>query len=310
MEYKSVFDFLKDEDDFQDIYKDCKSMERQIIFESFDMSFVKGRTICEKLIKKFAKRDSRTAFLFSEKKDDGTPVIPHLSKLLWNCKHKNVVERDIIKKYYDIKEFGDAGAHGDNVDRFDINDGKTVHKLVFDITLNGYNEFNYPKDVLYFYGLDNIDYKIETSPEDREEELDSLHLNEVNPENIKESYESKKIFLTIDSFKKCVDKYIDKFNEKEEFIKDLENYRYVNDENINDLLYNVEEDIKNQIKDDAAKLSHDKSDMIIETLNELTGDLTFEEMNEMIVSAEDDDPKGNLQFYKSIINRFSKKSFI
>ena len=205
MEYKSVFDFLKDDEDFLDIYKDCKSMERQIILESFDMSFVKGRTVCEKLIKKFAKRDSRTSFLFSERKDDGTLKIPHLSKLLWNCKHKNIVERDVINKYYDIKKLGDAGAHGDNVDRFDITDSKTVHKLVFDITLNAYNEFSYPKDVLYFYGLDKIEYTIETSPEDREEELNNLHLNEVSPKNIKESYESKKIFLTIDSFKKCVD---------------------------------------------------------------------------------------------------------
>ena len=300
MEYKSVFDFLKGDEGFHEIYKDCKSMEKEIISESFDLSFVKGRNVCEKLIKKFAKNDSRTAFLFSQKKDDGSPYIPNLAKVLWNCSQKRVLERKLLDKYYKIKKYGDAGAHGDNVDDYDITDCKLVHKLVFDIALHGYNEFCYPKDVSYFYDLDKFDYTIEISPEDREEELKNLHLNEVVPENIKESYKSKKIFLTIDSFKECVSEYLDEFEKKEEFLSDLENCRYVNDENINDLLYNVKEDIKSKIKDDAKRLSQEKSDKIIETLNELTEDLTFEEINEMVISAKDDNQREIYSFIKAL----------
>lgn len=300
MEYESVFDFLKDEEEFNDIYKDCKSMERQIILESYDLSFVKGRNVCEKLINKFAKNDSRTTHMFSQKKRDGTDYFPNLAKVLRECKYKKIISRNLLDKYYIIKEYGDAAAHGDDVDKFDISDCQRVHKLVFDITLNGYNEFNYPKDITYFYNLDKFDYTIEISPEEREEELKNLHQNEVAVENIKESYKFKKIFLTRDSFKEFISNYLDEFENKEDFLNDLENYHYVNDENINDILYNVDDDLKTRIKEDAKKLSQEKSDKIIEALNELNDDLTFEEINEMIISTKDNNRREIYKFIKAL----------
>ena len=66
------------------------------------------------------------------------------------------------------------------------------------------------------------------------------------------------------------------------------------------MLYNVDDELKNQIKEDAAKLSQEKSDKIIETLNEITGDLTFEEMNEMIVSTEDNSQREIYSFIKAL----------
>ena len=85
MEYKSVFDFLKEEDDFQEVYEQCKKMEREIVLESYDLSFVKGRTVCEKLINKFARNDSRVSKVYSKKKDNGDPYIPGLAELLRLC---------------------------------------------------------------------------------------------------------------------------------------------------------------------------------------------------------------------------------
>lgn len=300
MEYKSVFDFLKEEDDFQEVYEQCKKMEREIVLESYDLSFVKGRTVCEKLINKFARNDSRVSYLYSKKKDNGDPYIPGLGELLKHCKKKNVVERNIIDKYYKIKKFGDAGAHGDNSDEYDITDCKRVHKLVFDITLHCHNEFEYPKNVSYFYGLDKFDYSIEVSPEEREEQLNEIHQNEVNPENLKDSFSSKKIFLTIESFKDIINNYAEKIENGAEFFKDLENYRYVNDETINDILYNVDDELKNDILNDAKRLSNENSDIIIETLNELNEDLTFKDINEMITSASDDNQRDVYKYIKAL----------
>ena len=306
MEYESVFDFLKDGEDFKDIYKDCKSMERQMILESYDLSFVKGRNVCEKLINKIAKNNSKMSYLFSRKKRNGEPFVPGLAEVLGDCSDKRIISRNISNKYYTIKEYGDAGAHGDNVDKYDVSDCQRVHKLVFEIALNGYNEFNYPKDITYFYGLDKFDYTIEISPEDREEELNNLHQNEVAIENIKEYYKYKKIFLTIGSFKECISNYLDEIEKKEEFLEDLANYSYVNDENINDILYNIDDEIKTRIKDDAKRLSQEKSDKIIEALNELNGDLTFEEINEKIILAKDNNQREIYKFIKALSSDLAK----
>lgn len=298
MEYESVFDFLKDEDNFLDVYTQCKKMEKEIILESYDLSFVKGRTVCEKLINKFARRDSRVSYIYSQKKENGDPYIPGLAKLLKLCKRNKVVNRNVIDKYYDIKNYGDAGAHGDESDRYDITDCQKVHKLVFDITLHCFNEFNYPKNVNYFFGLDKFDYSIEISPEEREEQLNELHQNEVVPENLKNAFLSKKIFLTIESFKDLIYNYENEIEDYDDFFNDLSNYRYVNDENINDILYNFEDELKSDILSDAQKLSYEKSDKIIETLNEINDDLTFKDINEMIISSNDDNQRDIYKFIK------------
>ena len=300
MEYKSVFDFLKEEDSFSDVYRQCKKMEKEIVLQSYDLSFVKGRTVCEKLINKFARNDSRVSYIYSKKKDNGEPYIPGLSKLLWLCKRKNVVNRNIIDKYYDIKEYGDAGAHGDESDNYDITDCQKVHKLVFDITLHCYNEFNYPKNVSYFYGLDKFDYSIEISPEEREEQLNELHQNEVNPENLKDSFISKKIFLTIESFRDLMNHYLDKIEDSEEFFNDLKNYRYVTEETIKDILYNFDDDVKEEIINESKRVSQENSDKIIETLNELHEDLSFKDINELITSSSDDDKRSIFKYIKAL----------
>ena len=298
MEYESVFDFLKDDESFYDIYNHCKSMEKEIILESYDLSLVKGRTVCEKLIKKIAKNDSRVSYIFSKKKRNGKQYNPGLAEVLGECSDKKILKRNLINKYYDIKKYGDAGAHGDDSDKYDITDCKKVHKWVFDIAINCYNEFNYPKEITYFYGLDKFNYSIEITPEEREEDLVNLHQNEVVPENIKKSYETKKIFLTVDSFKECLSNYIGKLDNIEDLFFELnDDYRYINDENINDILYNVDDELKNKIKTDAERFSQLKSDKIIETLNELNDDLTFKDINEMIISASDNNQR---EVYKVI----------
>ena len=300
MEYKSVFDFLKEDNNFHDVYKQCKGMEREIVLESYDLSFVKGRSVCEKLINKFARSDSRVSPIFSKKKRNGKPYIPGLAELLGLCSDNKVVKRHILNKYYDIKKYGDAGAHGDDSDKFDITDCQKVHKMVFDITLHCYNEFNYPKDISYFYDLDKFEYSIEISPEEREEQLNEIHQNEVSPKNLKESFNNKKIFLTLENFKDLIFNYSDKIDEFEEFFNDLDEYRYVNDENINDILYNFDDDLKSDVLNDTQRLSNENSDRIIETLNELNGDLTFRDINEMITSSSDNNKRDIYKYIKAL----------
>ena len=101
MKYKSVFDFLKDEDTFKDVYKHCKGMEKEIITESYYNSFVEGRKVCEKLIKKFAKSNSKISPIFNRKRN-GKPYPPGLSKLLWLCDINNVLKHDVLNKYYNV----------------------------------------------------------------------------------------------------------------------------------------------------------------------------------------------------------------
>lgn len=306
MRYISVFDFLKEDDGFYDVYRDCLSMEKQMIYESFDMSYVKGRTICEKLIRKIAKSNPKVSYLFSRKKKDGKPFIPGLAETLGACSDKRIISRKTGNKYYQIKKVGDAGAHGECIDEYNLNYSKKIHKMVFDITMECYNEFNYPIKVPYFYGLDENN-KIENTPENRQEELNDLHLKEVAPDNTKEYYEFKKIFLTIGSFKECVSKYIDKFDKKEDFFNGLEKYHSINDENIDEILSDVEMGLKTKIKADVERLSHEISEKITETLNGLSADLTFEELNEMIDSAEDNDKREIYIFIRELSMDISRK---
>lgn len=300
MAYTSVFDFLNEDNEFSDVYKHCTRMEKHIILESFDSSLFHGRIACEKLIKKIAKNDSRASYLFSQKNNDGSPIIPGLAKMLGACRKNKIVNKNLLKKYEVVKKYGDSCAHGDDSDQYDISDCKRVHKLLFDLSLECYNDFNFPKDVSYYYDLDKFTYTIEISPEERDDELKNLHQNEVSTENIKELYKLKKIFLTVESFKELMAEYDVELENKDEFYSDLDNYRYINDENINDVLYNFEDDLKESIITSARQLSYDKSDKIIETLNELNKDLTFDEINEMVISAEDDNQRDIYTFVKAL----------
>lgn len=302
---KSVFDFLKDDDEFYDIYKCCRDMEKAIIFKTIDTTFFKGRKVCENLIKKIAKNNPKVSYLFSSDKHNGKSHGPEFSKILGACRDKKVISRNIINKFYEIKKLGNVGAHELNVDKYDMTHCKNFHKMVFDITVDCYNKFNYPKNVSYYYGLDKVHYKIEYMSDDRKEDLNDLRVDEVDIENIEEYYKSNDIFLLVNSFKRLASKYID-INENEEFFNELEKYTNINDENIDEVLSDVEEEVRSKIKVGIEKFSQDKSNKIIETLNELNNDLTFGEINELIASANDEDKREIYRLIKEISSILAK----
>lgn len=302
--YKSVFDFLKDDDEFYDIYRCCREMENEILIKSIDMTFVKGRKVCENLIKKIAKNNPKLSYLFSSDEHNGKSHGPEFYKILAACRDKKVINRNIINKFYEIKKLGNVGAHKINVDKYKIH-CKKFHKMIFDITLDCYNEFNYPKNVSYYYGLDKIHYAIKTTSDDRKEDLNDLRVNEVDPDNVEEYYKSNNVFLLINSFKRLASKYID-INENEEFFNELEKYSKINDDNIDDVLSDVEEEVRSKIKVGVEKFSQDNSNNIIETLNELNNDLTFREINELIASANDEDKREIYSLIKEISSDLAK----
>ena len=310
MEYKSIFDFLKDDEKFDDIYEKCIEVEKSIIQKSSNAIFILGRSVSEDLIKLIVKDNPTLSRRFFKKNPDGSMPLVSLHSMINACKDKKLISRSIYDKYHKIKKWGNATVHGDNTDDF-INEFEKEHKMLFDISLHCYNKFNYTKDIQYEYYLDNYDFKIETYEEQRLKQINSIHFTEVNQENLIESFESKNIFIPIKFFNNILNKYSDKLNDKDKFEKDLKEYEYIDDENLNIILDYFDESIKDDLINDIHDLHDDLSKDTLKTLNNLNKEeLTFKELNFLIDNSEDENQKQIYSYIKSLADDLVKNHII
>ena len=184
MAYKSIFDYLKEDSQFKNIHSKCIEMEKAIMEEAYGLTLISGRVISELLIKIFVKHDKKLSKKYFRKKDDGNNYHPKFFDMLIDCQNKKILEKEIIDKYFILKRYGDPNAHGESSENYSIADLKKVHSLVFELSLNCFNEFNIKKNISYEYRLDQYEKKLLTTLKEREEQIKSIRSDEVSKDNL------------------------------------------------------------------------------------------------------------------------------
>ena len=300
MEFDSIFDFLKNDNDFIQAYNMCISMEKSLIGKSYNESLILSRTAAELLMKLMIENSEfRMDFFekdendFYKRRKDGSYIYITFSNMIDKCKDYGLIGKKIKSRFDYIRKVGNSNVHGDELANYGIKDCQKAHKNLFLIALYVYNEITHiNENIKYEYTLDNYDVRIEISPQDRENQLNNVRFEEVNKDNLISSYSSKQLFIPINSFKTIYEKYEDEILDRDKFIKDLEDFEYVSYDNLNLILKYFDESATADIIVDIRNLHDEISRNLFKTLDDLNKtDLSFEEINSLIDESKDSNQK-------------------
>lgn len=294
MEYKSVFDFLKNDERFDDVYKRCIEMEKSIIDQSDYAPFTLGRSASEAVITIVAKNNPELYNRFFKYDDDYS-----FSELLHACKNKNLISGRLFEKYKKLKNWGNSTVHVDEdvdfLDKF-----KKDHRYLFDVSKHCYNLFH-DDELIYEYYLDNYDYRIETYEEQRNHQIETVRFNEVSSENLMESFKLKNIFIPKIFIDSVIDQFKDNIIDKTIFDNDIKDFEYVDDENLESFLEYFDDSIRNDVEKSLQELYDELSKNVLKTLNGLKkSDFTFNELNSFIRDSDDSNQKQIFIYIKSL----------
>lgn len=300
MVYESIFDFLKDDERFLQIYRMCIIVEKAIISNDYNASLILSRVASE-LIMKLIVDDSEFRMDFFKKDrfgntiilDDGSNEFISLKKMIEKSNDFGIIGTNVEGRYTYIRKVGNSNIHGQGLANYGINDSKKAHKHLFFISLHGYNRLNDDNlQLKYEDRLGNYDFKIEIAPEERENQVAHTRFEEISKDNIISSIQSKQIFIPIKSFKGIYEKYDENILNKDKFINDLDNFDHVGLDNLDLILSYFDESVSSDLVVDIHNL-HDKiSNNVLKALDELNkSDLTFEEINSLIDEASDSNQK-------------------
>ena len=299
MIYESIFDFLKVDDRFLQVYNMCVSMEKSIISNSYNASLILSRTASE-LIMKLLINNSDYLFDFYKKDRFGNPKLNKkgeyeyisLSEMIEKAREYNLIGSNVEDRYKDIRTVGNSNVHGDGLANYGFIDSEKAHKHLFFISQHGYNKLNDDHVQLQYENiLGNYEF-IEVSPQERENQVDNIRFEEVSKENLISSYQSKQIFIPIKSFKNIYEKYEDNIKDKDKFFNDLDSFEIISFENLDLIVNYFDESVVSDIVVDIHRLHDEISSNVFKTLDELNkSNLTFEELNSLIEESSDQHQK-------------------
>ena len=300
MEYKSIFDFMKNDERFDDVYKRCIEMEKSIINRSDYTPFILGRSASEALITIVAKNNPDLNNKFFKNDDDVS-----FGELIYSCRDKGLISGRIQKKYKKLKNWGNDTVHPNNEVDF-LNEYKKDHRYLFDVSKHCYNIFH-DDELVYEYYLDDYDFKIETYEEERSHQINNVRFNEVDTGNLIETFESKNTFIPINFMDSIIDLYKDKIIDENIFNKDIKDFELINDENLDIFLDYFEDSVRDDIKKSIQDLDNNLSKDILKTLNELNkDDLPFKEINSFIENSTDSNQKQIYMYIKALADYLVK----
>ena len=106
----SIFDFLNNIKQLNEVYLQCIAMEKEISMEIYSNAIVTGRTITELIVKIIAKTDNEISKRFFKVRNGHEPK-PKLWKLKDACYGKKLFSKEIYKLIDEIQEMGNDSHH-------------------------------------------------------------------------------------------------------------------------------------------------------------------------------------------------------
>ena len=187
----SIFDFLKEDEQFSSIYKNCIGMEKIINIKEYDSAVSKSRKISESLLKIIIKNQFHSLYdqLIIEKINKGP--FTSFCKLIDKVYDEGLISLDIKNKYHKIRIWGNDATHAED---FDLED---ILKI---LDLEGF---------IKYFGLENFRYITNLNNSKREFDLTDFKnhydLNNFEKEfDFDDAKEAHKIifYLSLDCFEK------------------------------------------------------------------------------------------------------------
>lgn len=310
MVYKSIFDYLKDDETFKDAYNTCIAMEKNIIMGLANTSIGIARSASEMFIKLVIKEEDEKFYNYLNSQVDqwGNKKEPTLNKMIRESRDRGYILNHLFNKYKEVKNSGNANVHGNKLEQYDLEKSKEIHGYLFEIARDCYNKYhkNDPVNIKYRYCLDG-EYDIEFSPEEKDFILRCIHTNEISKESLQESLESKSIFVPMNSFNELKSKYEEKIRDKEKLEKYLKNISFIDEENIDHILKFFMGSSHNNIKADITEKSNKLSADLLNAFKNINqNELTVTELNFMIKNSNNAQEKSIYESIKVLSDDLAK----
>lgn len=260
---ESIFTFVLEEKQiFEDVYKKALILEKQIVDKMFDSVFNTSRVIIEKLVKIIiveVEEDKRLSEQYYKKKK-GHHI--SLSTILYKCRDKKYITSfNKLKSFIDT--YGNAGSH-DNDETFCEEDMKNAHKVVFDFTEECAKKYNKRIKVpTYTFDLSYIEEKTFTKDE-KDEMVEDAKISEVSTEDIVKKAEDT--YISREKFEEIIKPLITNI---EEVNAKLDETDYITNDNLDSILNNYDESIKDKIIKEVKETNIKNTQLIKEELAEI-----------------------------------------
>ena len=251
---ESIFEFLRDDNKFNQIYDDCVSFEKNILISSYSTSLAKARTIAESLLKKLVQTNKALKKKFSKTDENGRKYDWGMFRLIKGCYKEKLIDKNSREKYFTIKGYGDATVHGENYEKYDLDDCKKVHKLLFELSLDCFKrfhdddlKFDYLNNLEYNYNLDNIE-PLKFTAKQRSKFVDNLYENEINKDKFIRYLHLNRVYLDKSDFNRIISsKYKNYLRNEDDLNKFLDSNEYIKEEDLSEVLSFFEPSSKHTI---------------------------------------------------------------
>ena len=309
MVYKSIFDYLKEDNRFKDVYDTCMDMEIMALMERPKISLYLARRAAELLIQLVIDQYPDLKNKLNEKAKKEKKNHPSLYDMIEGTHDEGIILDNIYHRYDKIRYIGNKYVHGNSLDNFGMDNSKLIHGYLFHVALECYNRYH--KDnkihIPYEYQLDKSDYAVEFTSRTKDFTLKSIKAEEVEKLALEKRLESKSIFIPISSFNEVIKEYEEKIKDREKYEKYMEGISYVDDENIDGILKSFYGSSHNKIKK-ALKETHERlSQKFMETLIELNQkELSFSGLNELIKASTGSEEKVIYEHIKALADDIAK----
>ena len=287
----SIFDFLTNKKQLNEVYLQCIAMEKEISIELYSNAIVTGRTITEMILKIIAKTDKQLSKKFFKVKKGREPK-PPLWKLKDACNNKNLISRDIYKIIEDIQEMGNDSHHSSILSKYTLDDAKEIHEKVFIFCLDTYNNFFDDINIDYQFDLNYLDEGVIFSHDELMNHLSNIQENTVYIPDLIKYIEEKGMFLPIDSFKKLIINYVDDIIDKDEYMDTLDSINFIDFNILERIIDNVNNTVSENLLNTAMELNARNLKEVRYELNNLNEN--YIDLNEINLIIEENNEKQNI----------------
>ena len=308
MDYESTFKFLSDDNKFNHIYQECLSFENNLLNNLYTSSLRTGRVVCELLIKKLAQTNSKLRKRFFEVNENGEKPKNNLYGIIKGCYKEKLIDKQMKEKYFSVKSYGDANAHGENFDEYDLLDCQKVHKLLFEISLDCFKklheddlEYDYLNDLKYDYNLDKLQPSKFTA-EERKELVEKIYVDEIVKDNFIKYLSLNKIYLDKHSFNEIIHNYEKYLESENDYRKFLDSKKYIEEEDISELLSFFKPSVKMSLLNDLKKVNIENLTRLYPYLDTFSESFTIEDIVNII-----DERSGTEQKIYNLIKKLAFK---
>ena len=294
----SIFDFLSNKKELNEVYLQCIAMEKEISAEIYSNAIVTGRTIAEMIIKIISKTDKNLSKKFFKVKNGREPK-PKLWKLKEACYKNKLISTEIYRMIDDIEKTGNDSHHSSILSKYTLDHAKEIHKKVFLICLDMYNNYFDYERVDYEFDLNYLNEEAIFTHEELMDHLNNIQENTVPIYDLIAYIEEKGMFLPINSFKKIMINYIDDVIDEDEYNDTIDSIKFIDYDILERIIDNINNSVSENLADTINKLNTENLKNVVDELRIINE--SYIDLNEINLLIENNNDKQDIYYLIKLI---------